>query len=276
MRWRIIVRIASFFAVACALWHFMIAPDRSSIAEAATTISPDGYQLTFDENFDRLDVSPWGPGTRWIAHTPWNGDFGDAQFTDPGPDFPFRVQDGILHIEARKDDQGKWRSGLLASVDAKRIGFQQKFGYFEIRARFPKGKGVWPAFWLSSNGPEKSVEIDVVEYYGQFPDHYNATLHIWDMKNSKASQAYSQTMTVPSGSLSSDFHTYGVAVDADLTRFFLDRRQVWAIATPRELQQQPLAILLNLALGSGWPIDETPNPSIMDVDYVRVWALPTK
>ena len=28
------------------------------------------YTLTFNEEFDRLDVSAWGPGTRWIAHTP--------------------------------------------------------------------------------------------------------------------------------------------------------------------------------------------------------------
>jgi hypothetical protein len=26
-------------------------------------------------------------GGRWIAHTPWAGDFGDAAFTDPHPDF---------------------------------------------------------------------------------------------------------------------------------------------------------------------------------------------
>jgi len=32
-------------------------------------------------------------------------------------------------------------------------------------------------------------------------------------------------------------------------------------------------VLLNLAMGSGWPIDETPNPSVMLVDYVKVWNL---
>jgi hypothetical protein len=28
------------------------------------------YKMTFDESFDTLDVSSWGPRTRWIAHTP--------------------------------------------------------------------------------------------------------------------------------------------------------------------------------------------------------------
>jgi len=31
-------------------------------------------------------------------------------------------------------------------------------------------------------------------------------------------------------------------------------------------------LLVNLALGSGWPIDKTPNPSYMYVDYVRAYA----
>ena len=72
---------------------------------------------TFSEEFDTLSVSPWGEnGSRWIAHTPWHGDFGDAAFADPRPGFPFRVRAGILEIEARKDADGKWQSGLLASV----------------------------------------------------------------------------------------------------------------------------------------------------------------
>jgi len=31
---------------------------------------------------------------RWTAHTPWNGDFGDATFADPGPDGPFASRVG--------------------------------------------------------------------------------------------------------------------------------------------------------------------------------------
>jgi hypothetical protein len=31
-------------------------------------------------------------------------------------------------------------------------------------------------------------------------------------------------------------------------------------------------LLVNLALGSGWPIDKTPSPSYMYIDYVRAYA----
>ena len=109
-------------------------------------------QMTFREDFDdTLSVSPWGPNTRWIAHTPWAGDFGDAAFADPRLGvFPFTLEGGILRIEARKNDKGKWESGLLASADSSGRGFSQQYGYFEMRAKLPKGPGVWPAFWLGS------------------------------------------------------------------------------------------------------------------------------
>jgi len=100
------------------------------------------YELSFNEDFDKLDVSAWGPGTRWIAHTPWNGDFGAAQFTDPVPGFPFVVENGILRIEARRESNGTWRSGLLASSDSKGAGFLQQYGYFEMRAKLPAGPGL--------------------------------------------------------------------------------------------------------------------------------------
>jgi hypothetical protein len=33
-------------------------------------------------------------------------------------------------------------------------------------------------------------------------------------------------------------------------------------------------VLVDLAIGSGWPIDHTPNPSVMKVHYVHVFAPP--
>ncbi|WP_245500838.1 glycoside hydrolase family 16 protein [Rhizobium sp. BK251] len=238
---------------------------------AGASIDPSSLVLTFNEDFDWLDVSANGPGTRWIAHTPWNGDFGDARFVNPGPDHPFRIIDGILRIEARKSAQGKWESGLLASTDGHGNGFKQLFGYFEMRARFPAGEGLWPAFWLVSREGDKSIEVDVVEHYGHFPDRYTASLHVWDLKNLPLKESYHQRVPVERDTVSASFHTFGVAVDPTRIRYFFDRREVWSVATPQELKQ-PFAILLDLGMGGGWPINNTPNPSVMDVDYVRAWA----
>lgn len=242
----------------------------SGSAEAAAPFDLTGYVQTFREDFNDLDVSAWGPGTRWIAHTPWNGDFGDAVFVDPAPGFPFTTQDGVLRIEARKGADGKWRSGLLASVDQKGAGFSQQYGYFEMSAKFPAGEGVWPAFWLIGRTEQNTAEIDVVEHYGAFPERYTASVHVWDRKDPSLSKSKHSRIPVTKGLLSSGFHTYGVSVEEDFIGFYFNRREVWRTETPRE-HRRPLYLLVDLGLGGGWPIENAPNPSFMYVDYVHAW-----
>jgi beta-glucanase (GH16 family) len=229
------------------------------------------YRMTFHDEFDDLSVSAWGPDARWIAHTPWSGDFGDAQFADPRDEFPFTVRDGILRIEARKDTDGKWQSGLLASTDPSGAGFSQTFGYFEIRAKLPAGPGLWPAFWLIANkDPKASAEIDIFEHYGVAPDIYHSVVHTWSKSEQVQGFEDDHPFTVPSGSLYEDFHTYGVDVAADWITFYLDRIEMGRTRT-QPIDNQPFFILIDLALGGGWPIDQAPSPSFMYVDYVRVY-----
>ena len=239
--------------------------------------------MTFREDFDEgLSVSPWGPDTRWIAHTPWNGDFGDARFADPILGFPFTITDGVLRIEARKNADGKWESGLLASADGNGRGFSQQYGYFEMRAKLPPGPGVWPAFWLGSIVDKKasaSVEIDALEFYGHSPAAYQTNIHVYhtDPADSAATDSLDKHLLphevkVARDSLTNDFNTYGVLVGREWIVFYLNRHEVFRSKTPKE-HQRPLHVLLNLALGSGWPIDRTPNPSFMYVDYVHVYRM---
>jgi beta-glucanase (GH16 family) len=250
-----------------------------AIGQSPGAIDIGKLQLTFDEEFDELSVSPWGPNTRWIAHTPWAGDFGDARFSDPMKGiFPFTIENGILRIEARKNADGRWESGLLASADSSGRGFSQQYGYFEMRAKLPKGKGVWPAFWLHTiNDPnaKSKVEFDVMEYYGHDPRKYQIAVHTWffNPSDDPGIGGPGTFVNVPTDSLSDQFNTYGVLVRPDVLVFYLNRTEVWRVKTPADLNR-PLLVLVNLALGSGWPITETPNPSYMYVDYIRVYSEP--
>ncbi len=249
----------------CSVLHF------DSATAQGLTLDLSNYEPTFDENFDTLNVSPRGPGTRWIAHTPYNGDFGDATFVDPTPGFPFRVDNGVLRIEARKGTDGKWRSGLLASVDSRRHGFAQQYGYFEMRASLPAGDGVWPAFWLLGvERTTKQSEIDVMEFYGHAPSEYMTAIHVWDLQNAAQNRSASDRVAVAPGSLSDGFHTYGVSVDPDWIRFYFDRHEVAKQPAAPEFHQ-PLYILVDLALGGGWPIERAHDPSVLQVDYIRAW-----
>lgn len=243
-------------------------------AQAPRKVTPEkldlrGYTLTFDEPFDTLDVSAWGPGTRWIAHTPWAGDFGDAQFVDPGPQSPFSIRNGILSITMKQVD-GKWTSGLLASIDKQGRGFTQTTGYWEMRAKLPGGNGVWPAFWLSTIGKpgQASPEIDAMEFYGHAPHGYLATTHVWkDGRNIDGAQAH---VDIPPDFVPGAYHLYGVKVEKEGVFIYFDRRLVARFA-PRPEYLQPKAVLLNLGAGGGWPINGMPNPSVMQVDYVRAY-----
>ncbi|MBY5398286.1 glycoside hydrolase family 16 protein [Rhizobium leguminosarum] len=245
-------------------------PGQPSVAQEPLNIN--AYQLTFEESFDSLDVSAWGErSSRWIAHTPWNGDFGDARFTDPAPGFPFTTDQGFLKIEARKEADGTWRSGLLSSVNPKGEGFSQQFGYFEAKMKLPPGKGVWPAFWLIGLDRSKyTAEIDVLEYYGRAPYEFSMGFHIWRQSQGGQNTTGGYWQKVQDGILNSEYHTYGVDIQADKTSFYFDRQFIWSFDTPKEFHM-PFYPLVNLALGSGWPIDETPNPSILLVDYIHVY-----
>lgn len=244
----------------------------------AVTLDLTKYVLNWSDEFDGpLDVSPWGPGTRWIAHTPWAGDFGDSKFADPGKNSPFEVKDGHLTITAKKNADGKWQSGLLASVDPKGEGFTQKYGYFEMRAKFPKGPGTWPAFWMVSvhglqakakgtENPNPDLEIDIVEQYGRAPQNLHTVVHI---RGKDGHRSQGDVFVVDK--MYEDFHTYGFEWDETDMIWYFDGKELWRQPTPADSGHDPMAVLINLAMGPGWPIDKTPNPSEMVVDYVRAY-----
>ncbi len=236
-----------------------------------------GYEMTFEDDFSKPDIvargpfSQHAPGMRWIAHTPWNGDFGEARFTDPGPGGPFAFGPDGLAITATKQDDGHWRSGLICSVDRDgpgQQGFSQRFGYFEMRAKLPDGPGTWPAFWLvgtdKSNG---SAEIDVMEYYGKYPAGFHTTLHHWTKPSPMQDE---HIVDVPDHALTRDFHDYGVLIGPDRMRFFLDRVQFLDLPTPPAFRQ-PVYMLANLALGGGYPIDGLASPAVMQISHIQAY-----
>jgi len=246
------------------------------------TLDLTGYEMTFHDEFDTLSVSAKGPcgegegKTRWMAHTPYWGDFGDAHFVDPTPTFPFTVKNGILSIEVRKQADGQWQGGLLSSADPQGNGFSQSLGYFEMRARLPKGPGTWPAFWLltatglgdKKHEPPVGVEIDVLEQYGHSPNKLCTTTHLWP-HDGRAKEVSWEHFTVPG--MTDDFHTYGVMITEDRITYYYDGTELRHEPT-YEPVKMPLYVLINNTLGPGCPLDKTPNPSIMLVDYVRVYA----
>ena len=222
-------------------------------------------------------------------------------YTDrPGNVF---VRDGMLHVRAVREAH---EGAPFTSARLKTKGlFSRKYGRFEVRAKLPVGKGVWPAVWMLPEenhygGWAASGEIDIVEARGQEPGKVLGTLHYGAPApgNTHAGADY----VLPDRGTIADFHEYALEWDPAEIRWSVDRRQYQArsdwwsarrrrrgAARPRTPDapvddatrnpwpapfDQPFHLLLNVAVGghfAGNPDPDTPFPVEMVVDYVRVY-----
>ena len=126
---------------------------------AALPQQKPGWRLTFQDEFDgtRLDPAKWNPEDPWgrVRNRELQAYVKDA----------FEVRDGILRIKAEKrpaEYDGavrQYTSGMMTTYRK----FPQKFGWFEIRCRVPKGNGLWPAIWMLPEPLGWPPEIDILE-----------------------------------------------------------------------------------------------------------------
>lgn len=114
------------------------------------------------------------------------------------------------------------------------ILFSQAFGYFEIKAKIPKSKGMWSAFWLQSsnmrkvgNSGEDGTEIDV--YESAFINSKSSEMGhalLWD--------GYGEDGKVEDyiGPLEQDlydgYHTYALKWTPEYYVFYIDGVATWA------------------------------------------------
>jgi beta-glucanase (GH16 family) len=80
-------------------------------------------------------------------------------------------------------------------------------------------------------------------------------------------------VTVPDQTVS--FHRYGVLWNDEFVAWYFDGERIAYMATPADLHS-PMYILLNLAVGGGWPGNPdstTVFPGNFLIDYIRVYPL---
>ncbi|MEX0644461.1 MAG: glycoside hydrolase family 16 protein [Parvularculaceae bacterium] len=246
-------------------------PDAEPVIEAQGDIDLSLYKLSFSEEFDRLSVSGRRCDSRWIAHTPWNGDFGGAAFADPSRGFPFKTRRGVLRIEARKISSDEWLAGLLSLRNTCDKGFAQLYGYFEARMMLPAEDGMWSAFWLIGVDRDMATaEVDVMEHLGHMPDRYTTALHLHPRVETVERLDAGSAVNAEEGALSKGFNTFGVSVEEKETIFYFNRREIWRQPTTPEFRQ-PMYPIVNLAMDRGYISADTPERAYLYVDYVRVY-----
>ena len=259
-------------------------------AAAPEAVPPAGWPLAFDEPFDRLDLFVQGSG-RWEPHYPdgWRTNVGNQEleyYIDPRPNgdpavlaplHPFLLKDGILSVRAERVPEGalratggyRYASGMLTTYRS----FSFQYGYVEMRARVPRGRGLWPALWLLAAAKGWPPEIDVMEAYGDQLQTLYVTLHTNESGRHRQAQG-----KVPVPDMSADFHVYGMKWTADEITWYFDGRRVFAAPTPADMHQR-MFLLVNLAVGgtyAGSPDAQTKFPALFEVDWIRVFAPPAE
>jgi beta-glucanase (GH16 family)/Ca2+-binding RTX toxin-like protein len=244
--------------------------------------------LTFHDEFDSLKVYDYSQQTgqwradfggnlrdEWAYTLTSNGErqvYTTANFYGQGERqfdnyTPLSVSDGVLTIKAERladsDRDAAWgreySSGMLNTYGI----FEQKYGYFEMRAELPTAMGAWPAFWMIPYPYAAQIEADIMEGLAATPnvDYRRA----WGGSENLYDNGYKVD---PSG-----MHTYGMLWTASQVTFYYDGVAVMQTATPANWDQ-PMAMIVNLAVG-GWGGE--PNslqyPAEMKIDYVRAYAL---
>ena len=149
--------------------------------------------------------------------------------------------------------------------------------------KLPRGQGMWPAFWMlgtniDSAGWPACGEIDIMENIGKEPGTAHGTVH---GPGYSGSGGIGGPVTLPGGlSVADDFHVFAVECDTNRIAWFMDGTSYFTLtpaslpAKTRWVFNQPKFLILNLAVGGGWPGNPDPSttfPQRLLVDYVRVY-----
>jgi beta-glucanase (GH16 family) len=184
-----------------------------------------------------------------------------------------KVSGGFLHLVAQEQEiKSKFRytSGLISTGGRLKPLFAFKYGYMEIRAKLPPGKGMWPAFWALPADGTWPPEIDVIEGQGETPSIDYLSVH-W--RHERTEDNEDETKYDTGIDLSRGLHTYGVDWESNIITWYFDRHPVKTFSEAAFIPHQAMYVIINLAVG-GWisfPDKSTVFPVEMLVDYVRVW-----
>ena len=268
----------------------LIAPACLSVAFAATsanaeTAKPHGvdgaYFLVFEDEFNgpELDLKRWTTCYWWDKNGCTNLGNNELQWYMPDN---VSVRDGTLILTARPEQVPGWEgrifdytSGMVTTgryyeEDPSETRFESTYGFFEMRAKVPSGQGLWPAFWMLPSTQESKPEIDIMELLGHRPDVLELHFHYRNENGDSRNVGHEVRVS----DLSADWHVYGVEWSPEAIVWYLDGKEMWRYEDTSRIPNEPLYMILNLAVGGNWPGDPDETTVFlaeMKVDYVRAW-----
>jgi beta-glucanase (GH16 family) len=246
---------------------------------------PSPWRLVWQDEFNGASGSPVD-STKWsfaVGGKGWGNSELETYTSRPAN---AHLEPGLLVITALKETftgpdkiVRNYTSARLLTKDK----FSQVYGRFEARIKIPYGQGIWPAFWMLGDDIDtvhwpRCGEIDIMENIGREPSIVHGTFH---GPGYSGGSGISASYALANGQkFSDDFHVFAVEWEPNVMRFYVDGN-LYKTRTPADLPagtswvfDHPFFIILNVAVGGGWPGNPdggTVFPQQMLVDYVRVY-----
>jgi len=241
-----------------------------------TPSSYPGYTLKWNDEFNgtSIDQNNWGYD---LGASGW-GNNELQNYTSLNANS--YIANGSLVIEAIKGPNGNYTSARMITKGKRTF----QYGRIDIRAKLPKGQGIWPALWmLGTNidnvGWPACGEIDIMEYLGHQTSTVHGTAH-WGAQGSTSSQSSSSRFDLTSGNFYEKFHVFSIIWEANRIRWYMDDQLFHTVTTTTTNGaanwrfNQEFFFIFNIAVGGNWPgyPDATTQfPQKMFVDYIRVF-----
>ncbi|MFT8245169.1 family 16 glycosylhydrolase [Roseomonas sp. BN140053] len=205
---------------------------------------------------------------------------------------PFAIVDGNLRIRAQRTAMLGFQAGEIPNDPATgqsyayvsgalntKYRLSTRHAYIEVIARYPSGKGSWPAIWTFPTDDRHPPELDLMEHVGgSHPvTTYQANVHTGNPNN----RAQSPTLVNAGVDLTQGFHKFAVDFSDSAVKFYLDDTLVASKDVTAFPETDALHyLLLSMQVGSnipGWaPRPDGTTPDILDllVQSVRVYQKP--
>jgi beta-glucanase (GH16 family) len=150
-------------------------------------------------------------------------------------------------------------------------------GYFEIRCKLPKGRALWPAFWLYG---EDWDEIDIFEIFGHELNtiatnyHWKGNIGIGTNCDENITNwcHNSRNIQIASPDFSEEFYTFGLEWSTSSLKFYLNNKLIRSIDKDCNVPKTPMRVVTGIGVSNfhGKPPSSI-FPAALEVDYIRIY-----
>lgn len=237
---------------------------------AALSLQPPGSPtrtLTFSGT--KLDTKVWGtcyPKMHFAVPGCTNFATGETQWYLPSQD---TVSDGELKLTAtRMKTPGRTanhtpaeygcRSGIVTTYP----GLHFEYGFLQVVAKIPHGRGLWPALWLAATDGQWPPEMDMIEDWGP-PDTFSKAFFHFETPSGPTK---AQSPVLPE-SLTTGWQTYSLSWTSSEMRFYIGTEEVMDIT--EDVPHQSMYFVANVAAYE--PPQAGTCSGTMDIYSVKYW-----